>query len=147
MNNDPTYIRRAYMIIHALLWLAMLALPLPTLFLSNPMLNDALLPIWQMCAAMALIAAVSTDSMLYPILSGKSVTDAVIWVFFLFVYGLLVVSRYHSAWGIGILFLIHSFRAAYPLFRQKEAYWWLWPAWLRDTSAAMLIFILTYLLN
>jgi len=139
----PKHLRTAYILIHTILFLPVLLWPLPTVIFNNPMLHDIFIPTWLTCIVIQLLVATSMDSMLYPISNFKQAIDATLWVALMAMLSVSTLQKDESAWMFGVLFLAHSLRSAAKLIqagKQQEA-WWLWLAWGRDITTAIVIFI------
>jgi len=147
--NAPRHLRVAYILTHTVLFLPVLLWPLPTLIFQNPMLYDIFIPTWLTCIVIQLLVAVAMDSMLYKITNFKQAIDATLWVSLMAMISISTLQKHESAWVFGILFLIHSFRAAYKLMRaeQHQTSWWLWLAWGRDITSAIAILIWSFILT
>jgi len=106
--------------------------------IDNPILEDKLFSAWVLVIAIQLMVTVSMDSMLYRISNFKQTINAFLWVSLFTLLVISTVQEHKSAWLLGILFLIHSLRAASRLINAEKAshQWWLWFAWKRDILAA-----------
>lgn len=110
----------------------------------NPGLDLA--TIWQLAAATLLLSAIAVDSVLNFRHDHLSPFFAAGWVLF----GTLAVSTAlradNASFLIACLFALHALRSAARLW-QHETSWWLWPAWCRDSLAALGMFVWLYLLE
>jgi len=141
-QTPHNHLKRAYILIHIVLFLPVLLWPLPIVIFGNPMLADRLFPTWMLCVAVQLMVTVGMDSMLYRVSSFKQGIDTALWVSLFAIFTISTLQRHESAWLFGVLFLIHSFRAAYPLLKAQPSanHWWLSLAWLRDITTTFIIF-------
>ncbi|HXH72558.1 MAG TPA: hypothetical protein VNI58_07085 [Mariprofundaceae bacterium] len=102
--------------------------------------------VWLLAAATLLISAIGVDSVLHYRTDHLSPFFAAGWILF----GTLAVSMAlrteHGAFLIGCLFALHATRSGIGLWRHGEE-WWLWPAWVRDTLAALGMFAWQILLS
>jgi len=90
-------------------------------------------------AAIMLICAVTADSIIKHKANARWPIFACGWIF-LSVIGVTTALRQpEGSWLLGSPFALHSLRAATSLW-QDHHHWHLWPAWCRDTLAAMAIF-------
>lgn len=139
--NTPKHLRVAYILIHTVLFIPVLLWPLPTLIFQNPMLYDIFIPTWLTCIVIQLLVATVMDSMLYQISNFKQAVDATLWVALMAMFSISILQQHKSAWIFGILFLIHSLRAASKLMQSQhqQTSWWLWFAWGRDITSAIII--------
>jgi len=105
------------------------------------MLYDIFIPTWVTCIVIQLLVAVGMDSMLYQVSSFKQALDTTLWVALMAMFSVSALQKDESAWIFGILFLIHSLRAASKLIQTKKhpSSWWLWLAWGRDITSAIVI--------
>ncbi|MDQ6977807.1 MAG: hypothetical protein Q9M75_06815 [Ghiorsea sp.] len=144
----PKHLRLAYILIHTVLFLPVLLWPLPTLIYNNPMLHDIFIPTWLICIVIQLLIAVGMDSMLYQVSSFKQALDTTLWVALMAMLSVSTLQKDESAWVFGILFLIHSLRAAFKLIQTEnpQTSWWLWLAWGRDITSAIVILFWSALL-
>jgi len=140
--NTPKYLKVAYILTHTVLFLPVLLWPLPTLIFQNPMLYDIFIPTWLNCIVIQLLVAVAMDSMLYKVSSFKQALDTTLWVALMTMFSISTLQKHESAWVFGILFLVHSLRAASKLMRsEQQTSWWLWLAWGRDMASAIVILV------
>jgi hypothetical protein len=141
-THAVNHLRSAYILSHAVLFIPVLLWPLPTLVFQNPMLYDIFIPTWLVCIVIQLLVAVAMDSMLYPLSSLKQAIDTTLWVALMVIFSISTLQNHQSAWVFGILFLVHSLRAASRLMRnQPQTAWWLWLAWSRDITSAIVILV------
>lgn len=109
----------------------------------NPGLNIG--QVWLLAAATLLLSAIAVDSVLHYRSDHLSPFFAAGWILF----GTLAVSTaLRSEQGgflIACLFALHAIRSGIHLWRQEQE-WWLWPAWTRDTLAALGMFVWQILL-
>jgi len=105
------------------------------------MLYDIFIPTWVTCIVIQLLVAVGMDSMLYQVSSFKQALDTTLWVALMAMFSVSALQKDESAWVFGILFLIHSLRAASKLIQTEKhpSSWWLWLAWGRDITSAIVI--------
>ena len=139
----PKHLRVAYILTHTVLFLPVLLWPLPTLIFQNPMLYDIFIPTWLTCIVIQLLVAVAMDSMLYKITSFKQAIDATLWVSLMTMFSISTLQKHESAWVFGVLFLVHSLRSASKLIhsQHQQTSWWLWLAWGRDITSAVIILV------
>ncbi len=142
------HVRVAYILTHTVLFVPVLLWPLPTLIFQNPMLYDIFIPTWLTCIVIQLLVAVAMDSMLYQISSFKQAIDATLWVSLMAMFSISTLQKDESAWVFGILFLVHSLRSASKLMQtgQTQTSWWLWLAWGRDITSAIIILLWSFVL-
>jgi len=141
------HLKSAYILTHTVLFMPVLLWPLPTLIFQNPMLYDIFIPTWFICIIIQLLVAVAMDSMLYPLSNLKQAVDATLWVALMAIFSISTLQNHQSAWVFGILFLVHSLRAASKLMRNKpQTSWWLWLAWGRDITSAIVILVWSFAL-
>ncbi len=147
-NTPKKHLRLAYILTHTVLFIPVLLWPLPTLIFQNPMLYDIFIPTWLTCIVIQLLVAVAMDSMLYQVSSFKQALDATLWVSLMAMFSVSTLQKHESAWVLGVLFLIHSFRAAYKLMQadHQQTSWWLWLAWGRDMTSAVIILFWSFML-
>ena len=95
--------------------------------------------IWLVTASALFLCAVTADSILYH-------QPGTFWPFFATAWivlssmGVSLALRIESgAFLLAMMFTLHATRAGFRLWRDHE-HWWLWPACLRDTAAAMAMF-------
>jgi len=147
-NTPKKHLRLAYILTHTVLFIPVLLWPLPTQIFQNPMLYDIFIPTWLTCIVIQLLVAVAMDSMLYQVSSFKQALDATLWVALMAMFSVSTLQKHESAWVFGILFLIHSLRAAYKLMQadHQQTTWWLWLAWGRDITSAIIILLWSFML-
>lgn len=150
-NTSPMpnkHLRLAYILIHSVLFIPVLLWPLPSIIFHNPMLHDILIPTWLTCIVIQLLVAAAMDSMLYKISSFKQAVDATLWIALLAMFSISSLQKHESAWIFGIFFLVHSLRAATQLMQSEknQTSWWIWLAWSRDITTAVVIFTWSILL-
>jgi len=111
-------------------------------------LYDIFIPTWLTCIVIQLLVAAAMDSMLYQVSNFKQALDATLWVALMTMFSISSLQKHESAWIFGVLFLVHSFRAAHKLMQTEklQASWWLWLAWGRDITSAAIIFMWSFLL-
>ncbi|MDX8401436.1 MAG: hypothetical protein R8K47_02265, partial [Mariprofundaceae bacterium] len=102
--------------------------------------------VWLIAAAMLFVAAVVADSLLAWSARAKngggsewSLFFTAGWVLFGVLGASLALRWDQGTFALGVLFGLHAGRAAWPLWRRRDA-WWLWPAWGRDVLAALSLF-------
>ncbi len=142
MTKLSNFHKRTYILIHLVLFIPVLLWPVPAMIFQNPMLMDSIMATWLICIAVQLMVSVSMDTMLYPFTSFRQSMEAALWVCVFAIATISQLQRLDSAWLFGILFLMHSVRAAHLLMGEKNnVYWWLWLAWGRDIASATVIFL------
>ncbi len=143
MNNAP-----AQSVTPAFVYAAVsLALLLPVLFWPLPLwhesgLNPALeiRRVWLISGIVLLLCAVTADSLLAYRTHGLSPLFSAFWIL-LSSIGVSLALRWEQ--GIFILaacFAIHALRAATGIWSGRAG-WWQWTAWVRDTIAALSLFV------
>ena len=120
-QTADTYLKRAYILINIVLCIPVFLWPLPILIFENPMLVSKLMPTWTICVAVWLLIAVSMDSMLYRVLSFKQAIDSALWVSLFAILIISTLQKYESAWIFGVLFALHSIRAAIHLLKANRS--------------------------
>jgi len=132
-------LKTVYIFISIILFMPILIWPIPMLIYHNPVLNEFILPKWSMSMILLLVTSVVMDSLLYCIREPQKITNAIIWVAAI---SLLILQNQNQVWFLALLFLLHSFRAAYILLQHKEtSYWWSTFSWGRDITTACIIFL------
>jgi len=133
----------SYAAISVALLLPVLAWPLQ---LQSSEFHTELHTIWLISASILLLIAVTADSMLFYQSDTLSPLFTAMWILLTSV-GISVALRSDSGdWIVASLFAMHSLRSAMHLWL-GESNWWLWPAWCRDSFAALAIFIWIALLH
>jgi len=101
--------------------------------------------IWLLAASALLLCAVTTDSIL-------SYQPNTLWPFFtiawIFLISMAISTALRVSFGsyiLACLFAIHVIRSAIRLWRDDKS-WWLWTAWVRDSTAALGMFTWVYFL-
>ncbi|MES0372127.1 MAG: hypothetical protein ABUK11_07580 [Mariprofundaceae bacterium] len=99
---------------------------------------------WPVSAALMLLVVTAVDSFLSGAKSVWQTIPHIAWV--VVTIGVLseVIYASNSGYLLGLMFFIHSFRSS-SLLWQGDSSWWLWPAWIRDSTMAVLLFLLTLL--
>jgi len=130
-----------YIAISATLLLPVLLWPILPAFTDNGLNADQNIhQIWLIMAALLLICAVTADSMINYRPDTLWPAFACSWIL-LATLGISTALRLPAGgWLLALMFAIHSLRAMYALWRNKQ-HWHLWPAWGRDTLASVALFI------
>ncbi len=137
MDQSNRHLELSYALINTIMFLPVILIPMLTVGFHTTGL---------LCIALFLMVAVTMDTILYKISNFKQAVDAVLWVI---LTALIIISTFASqdaAYPVAILFMIHSSRSGYHLFvsHKNHNHWWLWPAWIRDISASLTIFIISF---
>lgn len=111
--------------------------------------NDATLDIadiWQIAAASLLLSAIAVDSVLGFRQSAMAPFLAAGWILFGSLAVSMALRSSDGAYLIACLFALHALRSASRLW-QHDISWWLWPAWGRDSLAALGMFVWLFILD
>jgi hypothetical protein len=127
-----------YLLISLTLAVPVILLPL-SLFIA-PTMGAAVEKSWLIAACLLLLAAVVSDSLLTGVASFRQMLLHVIWISITVAVVSLVLRDSEGAYLLGMMFFLHALRSAASLWRH-DSDWWLWPAWLRDMSMALSIFL------
>lgn len=126
-------------------FLISLALAVPVMFLPlslliTPTMDVAVEKSWLIAACLLLLAAAVSDSVLAGVASFRQMLLHAIWISTTVAVVSLVLRESEGAYLLGMMFFLHALRSGTSLWRHSSD-WWLWPAWLRDMSMALSIFI------
>jgi len=139
VQTTPQHMRTAYLFINILLFAPVLLWPIPTIIFDNPMLNDVVIPKWHLSIIILLIASLAMDSILSRFQNSNQAIYTSLWIALV---GFIIIQNPNQHWLFALVFLTHAMRSGYYLYLdQCKQKWWLWPAWLRDISATMIIFV------
>lgn len=123
-----------------------LALALPVLLWPLAWLSDNWLETgpeiqrrWLAAAVCLLITAVVADSILSGMRSNREVLYGSAWIIFSSLIAGLAFRTPFGTFLIANLFCLHALRSGIQLWRGEQQ-WWLWPAWIRDIGAALVLF-------
>lgn len=111
--------------------------------------NDATIDIadiWQIAAASLLLSGIAVDSVLGFRHSAIAPFFAAGWVLFGSLAVSMALRANDGSYLIACLFALHALRSGYRLW-QHDSSWWLWPAWGRDSLAAVGMFVWLYILD
>jgi hypothetical protein len=126
-------------------FLISLALAVPVMFwplslFIAPAIDGAVERSWLIAACLLLFAAAVSDSVLAGVASFRQMLLHAIWISTTVAVVSLVLRESEGAYLLGMMFFLHALRSATSLWRHGSG-WWLWPAWLRDMSMALSIFL------
>jgi len=95
---------------------------------------------WVVSASIMLLAATVADSILSMVVSSRKTWIHITWVAITAALIPGVLNAVNSAYLLALIFFIHALRSSWFLW-QGEGDWWLWPAWIRDVSTAMVLLL------
>lgn len=128
------------------------ALLLPVLFWPLSLWGEASLNpsmdiqrIWLAAGIVLLLSSVAADSVLCYRGASLSPMFATLWVLFASLGVSISLRLEQGALVLASCFALHALRSMYRLWQGADD-WWLWPAWLRDTVAALAFFVWTGLI-
>lgn len=134
-----TYLLASFLLaLPLILWPFLLIVPLEVPFAITIVEN------WAASAAVMLLTVTVIDSIFSCTKSLEQLITSIAWVVVTAVVLYKVLYASNSAYLLGLMFFVHSLRSS-SLLWQGESYWWLWPAWLRDNSMALLLIFWTSL--
>jgi len=146
--NESIPASQVYTAISAALLAPVLLWPALLIFSSDSIMQPlySIHLLWLMMASALLICAVTADSIIN--YKSHSLWPAVASAWILItIMGISIVWRLPSgSWILALLFATHSFRASVTIWGDKHQHWHLWPAWWRDSIAALALFIWPLLL-
>ncbi len=137
-------LKTMYLLIHLILFIPVLLLPVPILIFQNPMLNEFILPKWSVSITLLLMTSAVMDSFLHHFNQQEKVLSAILWVSLL---SLFILQNLGNAWFLALLFIFHSMRSTFILFKNSVADTKPILPWLRDSSVALVIFLWLHFLG
>jgi len=94
---------------------------------------------WLASAICLLMAAVVADSILSGMRSNREILNGTTWIIFTSLIAGLAFRTPFGIFLIACLFGLHALRSGIQIWKGKQQ-WWLWPAWIRDTGSALILF-------
>ena len=94
---------------------------------------------WLAAAVCLLMAAVVADSILSGMRNNREILSGTTWIIFT---SLIAGLAFRTPFGLSLiasLFGLHALRSGVSIWKGKQQ-WWLWPAWVRDTGTALILF-------
>ncbi len=129
----------AYLLISFVMAIPVLLWPFSLLVGLEPSFGINIAENWAVSAAVMLLAATVADSIFSGAVSVRQVPDHIAWVVVTAAVIPVVLHASNSAYLLGMMFFIHSLRSSFALWHGAD-HWWLWPAWIRDSSMALVLF-------
>jgi len=123
-----------------------LALALPALLWPLARLNSNWLETgaeihqrWLAAAVCLLMAAVVADSILSGMRSDRGILNGTAWIISTSLIAGLAFRTPIGIFLIACLFGLHALDSGIQIWKGRQQ-WWLWPAWIRDAGAALILF-------
>ncbi len=138
-NSDTSHAAQLYIAISLALALPVLLWPVAWLSGGWPETGTGIQQRWLAAAICLLMAGVVADTMLSGMRSTRQILTGTVWIVLVSQIAGLALRTHAGVFLIAGLFGLHALRAAIPLWRNEQA-WWLWPAWIRDTGTALMLF-------
>ena len=138
-STEPNHHAQIYITISLALALPVLLWPLAWLSGNWLETGTEIQRQWLAAAVCLLMAAVVADSILTGMRSNREVLYGTTWIIFT---SLIAGLAFRTPFGITLiasLFGLHALRSGMQLWKGGQQ-WWLWPAWVRDTGAALILF-------
>ena len=114
--------------------------PFSHLFEVGPLLDLSLTGDWPIYIATMLIVVALIDSGVAGVPSLNQGLSHIAWVVVMGFVAIRATSYPNGVYLLALLWFIHSFRS-FPSLWLGERGWWLWVAWSRDCTLAILLFI------
>ncbi|MDX8403148.1 MAG: hypothetical protein R8K54_01915 [Mariprofundaceae bacterium] len=130
----------AYVLVSFLLAIPVLLWPLSWVAGLEPSFGTNVAENWLISATVMLLAVTVADSIFSGVASVRQALDHTAWVVVTAAVIPTVLHASNSAYLLGAMFFIHSLRSFFSLWHWVDQ-WWLWPAWIRDSSMAMLLLL------
>jgi hypothetical protein len=127
-----------YLLISLLLAVPVMFLPLSLLI--TPTMDVVVEKSWLIAACLLLLAAAVSDSVLAGVTSLRQMLLHTIWISIIVAVVSLALRESEGVYLLGMMFFLHALRSGISLWRHSSG-WWLWPAWVRDMSMALSIFL------
>lgn len=131
--------KSTYILVSVMLSVPVFFWPLLIFIGMTPSFGVDVVAYWLLAAGVVLVAAVVADSVLLGCSTYLLSVSSMLWVLAATYTVALAIRHDESAWLLGLLFLLHSFRSAYLMW-QGRSDWWLWPAWCRDMALSVAVF-------
>lgn len=128
----------AYVLVSFLLAIPLLLWPLSLVVQLESSFAVTIANNWAVSVAVMLLAVTVIDSFFSGAKSSGQLLAHVAWVVVTTAVLSKIIYASNSAYLLGLMFFTHSFRSS-SLLWQGEINGWLWPAWIRDSSMAMLL--------
>jgi len=138
-NPDNKQALQLYVAISLALALPLLLWPFAWLSGGWPDTGSGIHHRWLAAAICLLMAGVVADTILSGMCSNRQILTGTVWIVLVSQVAGLAMHAPAGVFLIAGLFGLHALRAAIPLWRGEKA-WWLWPAWVRDTGSALVLF-------
>ena len=114
--------------------------PISHLFEFEPLSGLSLAEQWPLYVGAVLIVVTVVDSIVPGLPSAPQSLSHIAWIVVMSLVVFRLMEFPNAIFLLGMLWFVHSFRSL-PLLWLGVNGWWLWAAWVRDCSMAIILFV------